>query len=66
MPSASAWMLEDEEGLSEDMPPECAAELCASNRSSTIGLLTREVSDVSNIVKVEDFSNLNHLIGVVT
>ena len=66
IPPASAWMLDDGGGQSEDMPPECAAELRASNRPSTIGLLTREVDDVSNIVKVEDFSNLNHLIGVVT
>ena len=65
IPPASAWTLDDEGEQSEDMPPECAEELRASSRLSTVGLLTREVGDVSNIVKVEDFSNLNHLIGVI-
>ena len=44
------------------MPPDCAAELRASEKHSTIGLLAREVCGVSNIVKIEDYSELNHAV----
>ena len=43
-----------------------ATELRASEKHSTIGLLTRDAYDVSNVVKVQDFSTLDHLVGVVT
>ena len=43
-----------------------ATELRANEKHSTIGLLTRDAYDVSNVVKMQDFSTLDHLVGVVT
>ena len=46
------------------MPPECAAELHASDKHSSIGLLTRHAHNVSKVVKIENFTELNHLVSV--
>ena len=48
------------------MPPDCAVELRASKGPPIVGLLTESVHGVCNILKIEDFSQLNHLISVLT
>ena len=60
LPVPGCWMMR------ENSLKKCHPSTQQSNRPSTVGLLTREVGDVSKIVKVEDFSNMSHLIGVVT
>ena len=61
------WTFKDKEVQSEEsMPLDCAAEICVSEKLSTVRLLTRDACGVSNIVKIEDFSKLSRLVGVVT
>ena len=51
IPLPSVWAFGDKGIQSEEsMPPDCAAELRASEKHSTIGLLARDVYGVSNIV----------------
>ena len=67
MPPQRVWTAEDDQSLSQDsMPVGCATELRASEKHSTIGLLTRDAYDVSTIAKEQEFSTLDHLVGVVT
>ena len=48
----------------EPMPIGCETELRASEKSVTTGLLTRDVTDMSDIVKIDNFSSLNRVIAV--
>ena len=65
-PPLSVWTIENIEAQPEVfMPLGCETELRASEKHSTVGLLTRNANDVCNIVKLEEFSNLNRLVSVV-
>ena len=65
-PPLSVWTIENGEAQPEEfMPLGCGTELHASEKHSTVGLLTRNANDVCNIVKLEEFSNLNRLVSVV-
>ena len=62
IPPPSVWTIVEIQ--SEDPTPiDCEVELRASDKSSTTGMLT---GDVSSLVQIEDFSELTHLFGVVT
>ena len=52
----------------ESFPPECLEELRANEKRAVHGLLTSETDtcNLENLVKVQDFSNLDRLINVLT
>lgn len=59
VPPPSVWSIESEEVQPDKpMPPDCAAELCVSNKHSTVGLFARGAFGMSHIVNIEDFSKL--------
>ena len=67
IPPPSVWTFEDEGVQSEEsMSPECMTELHASERHLTVGLLTRDMCGISNIVNIEDFSKQSCFLGIVT
>ena len=51
----------------EDLPPESLEELRASEKRAVHGLLANDTDtcNLENLVKVQDFSNLDRLISII-
>ncbi|XP_064394514.1 uncharacterized protein LOC135341786 [Halichondria panicea] len=50
----------------DDLPSECLEELPASEKRAVHGLLTIEESSVTNLIQVNNFSDINKLVNVLT
>ena len=66
-PPAESTAAEEQSDI-EDLPLECLEELRASEKRAVHGLLASETDtcNLENLVRVQDFSNLNRLINVLT